>query len=115
MSHHAKSAFRVTGQTVSPVAYTTGAPSAARLAATRMSISRRVPHRRFTDMRLPCIACVALAASSCLPDAIPESARKDLVNGGERYAVGLWVNNYPAGHAAAQLVHIIVQERPFVS
>ena len=36
------------------------------------------------------------------------------MNGGERYAVGLWVNDWPAGHASAQLVHIIVQERPFV-
>ena len=65
-------------------------------------------------MRLPCMACVALAASSCLPDVIPKSARKDLVNGGERYAVGLWVNDWPAGHASAQLVKIILQERSVV-
>ena len=36
------------------------------------------------------------------------------MNGEERYAVGLWVNNYPAGHASAELVHIIVQAGPFV-
>ena len=64
-------------------------------------------------MRLPWSACAALAASTCLPDAIPESARKDLVNGEESYAVGLWVNNYPAGHASAQLVNIIIEERVF--
>ena len=48
--------------------------------------------------------------SGCLPDAIPESARKDLVNGAETYGVGLWVNDWPAGHAAAALVKIVIQD-----
>ena len=59
-------------------------------------------------MRLCCI--VPLVAASCLPDAIPESARKDLVQGDEHYAVGLWVNNWPAGEVAVELVRIIVQD-----
>ena len=50
-------------------------------------------------------------ASICLPDAIPESARKDLVNGAETYKVGLWVNDWPAGRAAAALVKIVIQDR----
>ena len=59
-------------------------------------------------MRLCCI--VPLVAASCLPDAIPESARKDLVQGDEHYAVGLWVNNWPAGEVAVELVRIIIQD-----
>ena len=51
-----------------------------------------------------------VVASGCLPDAIPESARKDLVNGEETYGVGLWVNDWPAGRAAAALVKIVIQD-----
>ena len=58
--------------------------------------------------RLCCI--VPLVAASCLPHAIPESARRDLVQGDEHYAVGLWVNDWPAGRVAVQLVRIIIQD-----
>ena len=59
-------------------------------------------------MRLCCI--VPLVAASCLPDAIPESARRDLEQGDEHYAVGFWVNNWPAGQVAVELVRIIIQD-----
>ena len=59
-------------------------------------------------MRLCCM--VPLVAASCLPDAIPELARKDLVKGEEHYAVGLWVNNWPASYAAVELIQIIIQD-----
>ena len=61
-----------------------------------------------SPMRLSCI--VPLVAASCLPDAIPESTRKDLVQGDEHYAVGLWVNNWPAGQLVVELVKIIIQD-----
>ena len=60
-------------------------------------------------------AGLALAGSNtaCLPDAIDELDRKQLVNlvAGESYSIGLWRNgDYPAARLAARVVQIIIQE-----
>ena len=59
-------------------------------------------------MWLSCL--VPLLAAGCLQDSVPESARKHLVQGDEQYAVGLWVNNWPAGEVAVELVKIIIED-----
>ena len=50
--------------------------------------------------------------SSCLDDAIPEATWKDLVSpAGESYPIGMWVNDWAAGHLAAAVAQIVIQER----
>lgn len=61
------------------------------------------------------LVCTLLAASkaataaTCLPDAIPPSSRK-LVGLVDSYPLGMWVNDWPAGHAVAEMMAIIIQE-----
>eukprot|EP00435_Cladocopium_sp_Y103_P073398 s282_g43.t1 len=46
----------------------------------------------------------------CLADAIPASARKLLGTGLRSYPLGIWVNDWPAGHAMAAMMAIIIEE-----
>eukprot|EP00435_Cladocopium_sp_Y103_P022808 s3451_g5.t1 len=51
------------------------------------------------------------ASGACLPDAIAEFDRKDLVNAGESYAIGLWrTANYPAAHLTTRVAQIVLEE-----
>ena len=61
-----------------------------------------------------CGFCQARPApySSCLDDAIPEATWKVLVSpAGESYPIGMWVNDWAAGHLAAAVAQILIQER----
>eukprot|EP00913_Durusdinium_trenchii_P000568 g524.t1 len=49
-------------------------------------------------------------ADTCLVDAIPEDQRKYLVNDGESYPLGLWINGWPAGFVTAHVVWILLEE-----
>lgn len=48
--------------------------------------------------------------SACLDDAIPEATWKDLVSQGQSYPIGMWVNDWAAGHLAAAVAQIVIQE-----
>ena len=82
------------------------------------SIYLKLSKGRSNDMHPPTFlwaAGLALAGSNtaCLPDAIDELDRKQLVNlvAGESYSIGLWRNgDYPAARLAARVVQIIIQE-----
>ena len=53
------------------------------------------------------------ANKACLPNAIDEQDRKELVNvaAGLSYSIGLWRNgDYPAARLTARVVQIIIQE-----
>ncbi|CAK9078696.1 unnamed protein product [Durusdinium trenchii] len=49
-------------------------------------------------------------ADTCLVDAIPEDQRKYLVNDGESYPLGLWINGWPAGFVTAHVVWILLED-----
>lgn len=66
--------------------------------------------------RLICLTSLSaqLAAAvleTCLPNAIPTSARKDLAGPDGSYPIGVWVNGWPAGFVTAAVVHILLEER----
>ncbi|CAK9007773.1 unnamed protein product [Durusdinium trenchii] len=50
-------------------------------------------------------------AKQCFADGIPEFGRRELVNDGQVYPVGLFVLDYAAQHATAELVNILLQEK----
>ncbi|CAK9086628.1 unnamed protein product [Durusdinium trenchii] len=47
----------------------------------------------------------------CLPGGIPDAERKELSNGTESYPVGIFLVDYAAQHATAELVAILLQEK----
>lgn len=67
--------------------------------------------RRPVQFGLVCCTIVAATPGSatCLSDAIPASSRK-LVGLVDSYPLGMWVNDWPAGHAVAEMMAIIIQE-----
>eukprot|EP00434_Breviolum_minutum_P025478 symbB.v1.2.022512.t1/scaffold2002.1/size92861/6 len=50
------------------------------------------------------------AIASCLTDAIPVAARKPLKGPAGIYPLGVWVNNWPAGHLVAEMMAILMEE-----
>ncbi|CAK9007210.1 unnamed protein product [Durusdinium trenchii] len=62
----------------------------------------------------PALAALLVTGSlstPCFPDAVPEGERRELVKQGEHYPVGLFMIDYTAQHATAELVFILLQEK----
>ncbi|CAK9007781.1 unnamed protein product [Durusdinium trenchii] len=62
----------------------------------------------------PALAALLVTGSlstPCFPDAVPEGERRELVKQGEHYPVGLFMIDYAAQHATAELVFILLQEK----
>ena len=58
------------------------------------------------------LGSLAVADSTCLSDAISESHRQNLTQPtGESYPVGVWVNDWAAGHVTAGLAKILIKEK----
>ncbi|CAK9044742.1 unnamed protein product [Durusdinium trenchii] len=55
---------------------------------------------------------LSTSSSSCLPDAVPETLRKNLIHStGQSYPVGLWVNGWEAAYATSALVQVLMEEK----
>ena len=50
------------------------------------------------------------ALASCLTDAIPVAARKPLKGPAGSYPLGVWVNDWAAGHLVAEMMTILMEE-----
>ncbi|CAK9117798.1 unnamed protein product [Durusdinium trenchii] len=57
------------------------------------------------------IGAATNGTGQCFQDGIPETLRKELVNGEEAYPIGLWINAWNAGYVMAEVVEILIQEK----
>ncbi|CAJ1377702.1 unnamed protein product, partial [Effrenium voratum] len=57
------------------------------------------------------LLCVQHGESLCLPDAVVPLSRKNLVNNGESYPVGLWPGSWSAATLVTKLAKILIEEK----
>ena len=76
----------------------------------RLEIVAMVKHAVTSTLALVCCWCVS-GSGTCLDDAVPEGSLKDLVDGGNPYPIGVWVNDWAAGHLIATMATVIIKEK----
>eukprot|EP00435_Cladocopium_sp_Y103_P053794 s886_g17.t1 len=72
-----------------------------------------------TALRVSCLVALRFLCQAkpvpyvaCLDNAIAVETLKDLVSpAGESYPIGIWVNDWAAGHLAAEVAQIVIQEK----